>query len=234
MEYVTVGTGLFMAVIGLLVKKFPDLIAGYNTMSPERKKQVDIDGLSSWMRNCFLFMALLMILGYYLFTLLGWPGLANNLLLTVTLGVIPIMIIGAQRYDQGNSQSKTYLIIFGVVLTVGIAGAFVFYSAIPPTIELNNQTIHISGMYGLEAEVTTVELLPKMPRVKMRTNGFHFNETSTGNFLLENGVKAKLFLYSSDGPYILVKTKSGLPIFINGKTTDETNTLFYQLKGSME
>ena len=30
-------------VLGLLVRKNPKLIAGYNTMSPERQKKVDVD-----------------------------------------------------------------------------------------------------------------------------------------------------------------------------------------------
>ena len=34
---------LFLIGSGFLVKRFPNLIAGYNTMSIERKKNVDID-----------------------------------------------------------------------------------------------------------------------------------------------------------------------------------------------
>ena len=40
MEYINIGIGLFMILIGFLVKKYPNLIAGYNTMSAERMKDV--------------------------------------------------------------------------------------------------------------------------------------------------------------------------------------------------
>ena len=42
--------GAFVIVCGLLVKRFPMLISGYNTLPKEKRKNVDIDGLSSFMR----------------------------------------------------------------------------------------------------------------------------------------------------------------------------------------
>ncbi|MBL6445423.1 DUF3784 domain-containing protein [Fulvivirga sp. 29W222] len=49
MEYVNIGIGLFRIACGFLVKKYPSLISGYNTIS--QKKKVNIDGLSTWIRN---------------------------------------------------------------------------------------------------------------------------------------------------------------------------------------
>lgn len=34
-------------VLGMLVRKYPNLIAGYNTMTAEQKKNVDVKGLSN-------------------------------------------------------------------------------------------------------------------------------------------------------------------------------------------
>lgn len=42
-------TSVILFVLGLLVRKYPNLIAGYNTMTAEQKKKVDIKGLSSFM-----------------------------------------------------------------------------------------------------------------------------------------------------------------------------------------
>ena len=36
-------------VLGMLVRKYPNLIAGYNTMTAEQKKNVDVKGLSNFM-----------------------------------------------------------------------------------------------------------------------------------------------------------------------------------------
>ena len=59
--------GLFMIGMGFLVKSFPNLIAGYNTMPKNKKENVDIVGLSTYMRNSFIIIGLTIISGYYFF-----------------------------------------------------------------------------------------------------------------------------------------------------------------------
>ena len=41
--------GAFLILIGLVVKAYPDSIAGYNIMFTEQKQNVDVGGLSSMM-----------------------------------------------------------------------------------------------------------------------------------------------------------------------------------------
>ena len=42
-------------VLGMLVRKYPNLIAGYNTMTAEQKKNVDVKGLSNF---CLLYTSI--------------------------------------------------------------------------------------------------------------------------------------------------------------------------------
>ena len=58
MDILHVIVGLFLIGLGFLVKSSPDLIAGYNTMPEEKKKNVDIDGLSTYMRNAMVAMGM--------------------------------------------------------------------------------------------------------------------------------------------------------------------------------
>lgn len=44
-------TGLLLVFIGLMVKKHPNILAGYNTMSGEMKKKIDIEKFSTTARN---------------------------------------------------------------------------------------------------------------------------------------------------------------------------------------
>ena len=67
MDIVNIITGLFLIGIGFLVKYSPGLIAGYNTIPEDKKKNVDIDGLSTFMRNSLIIIGLSNIGGYYLF-----------------------------------------------------------------------------------------------------------------------------------------------------------------------
>ena len=44
-------TGFMLIVVGLLVKKYPNLLAGYNTLSEDKKKEIDIEKVSTIARN---------------------------------------------------------------------------------------------------------------------------------------------------------------------------------------
>ena len=61
-------------VLGLLVRKNPKLIAGYNTMSPERQKKVDVEGLRTYMCRVFCMIGVLLVLCHYLLVLAGMRG----------------------------------------------------------------------------------------------------------------------------------------------------------------
>ena len=98
---------LFAAIfvlLGLLVRKYPKLIAGYNTMSPERQKLVDVKGLTTFMGRAFCVIGLLVVLVYYL---LLWGGMAEMAARLVSIIAVPVvcsvvMVAGAQRYDHGR------------------------------------------------------------------------------------------------------------------------------------
>lgn len=98
---------LFAAIfvlLGLLVRKYPKLIAGYNTMSPERQKLVDVKGLTTFMGRAFCVIGLLVVLVYYL---LLWDGIAEMAARLVSIIAVPVvgsvvMVAGAQRYDHGQ------------------------------------------------------------------------------------------------------------------------------------
>ena len=84
---------LFAAIfvlLGLLVRKYPKLIAGYNTMSPERQKLVDVKGLTAFMCRAFCIIGLLIILVYYL---LLWGGMAE--MAAVLVSVIAVPVVGS-------------------------------------------------------------------------------------------------------------------------------------------
>ena len=84
-------------LLGLLVRKYPKLIAGYNTMSPERQKQVDVKGLTAFMCRAFCVIGLLITLVYYL---LLWGVLVSVIAVPVVGSVV--MVAGAQCYDHGR------------------------------------------------------------------------------------------------------------------------------------
>lgn len=63
-----IATAGFFILIGVLIKnfKFYNLIAGYNTMSTEKKATYNIEKIATLFRNVFFFMAIVITLGYIL------------------------------------------------------------------------------------------------------------------------------------------------------------------------
>ena len=53
--------GLILIVAGILVKYNPNLLAGYNTLSKEKKKEINIEKVSSIARNSLIITGALII-----------------------------------------------------------------------------------------------------------------------------------------------------------------------------
>ena len=92
--------GVLLIVVGLLVKRFPMLIAGYNTMPPAKKKNVDIGGLSSCMRRHLVIMGALWILFTVVLELTGQTDTLAVIYVIYLLPYVVWMLVRAQRYDH--------------------------------------------------------------------------------------------------------------------------------------
>jgi uncharacterized protein DUF3784 len=227
-----IGAGLVL--VGFLVKIFPELIAGYNTMSAKEKAKVDIDGLSSMMRNTLIIMGVLVALSQPLMTLLDLKQYTSGALITIVLFSTFFMVLTAQKFKNKNDRSpKNNKWIVYTIIGFAVFGSLLFgslfYGASKPEIKIVNQQLYVSGIYSVATEVESLALVEVLPKILKRTNGYGFGSTFKGNFKLQDYGKAKLYLESLNGPYILVKTKNGTSIFINTKTKSETIALLDEL-----
>jgi len=95
--------GGILILCGFLAKAFPNLIAGYNTMSEKQKEKVDVEGLSSFMRNSMVTIGLVIVGSYFLFRRIGLTEREYVLIPTglLIVGAI-VMVIFAQRYDHNG------------------------------------------------------------------------------------------------------------------------------------
>ncbi len=87
--------GIGIIVLGFLLKRVPILIAGYNTMTKEQKKNVDIKGFSTFLRNVFIVMGLSVIIFCFL---LSWNWAFGIIL----FGGVIYLLIGGQKYSLKN------------------------------------------------------------------------------------------------------------------------------------
>lgn len=236
MEILNIIIGLFVIGIGFLVKSVPDLIAGYNTMSKEQKKNVDIEGLSTFMRNGLIAIGISIIIGYYLFKWIGITLIANSMLLIVILVGVTILVIKAQRFDHNkNKKTKlTYFILgFVFIFVIGL----IAYGFIPSKVILNKDSVQFSGMYGIEikiAEIDNVKLVDNLPEIKMRTNGFSFGTVKKGFFDLNEFGKCRLLIHSENPPYLIISKGNGEKTIINFNEKSVTESTYTEINSLIE
>lgn len=121
MEIGIIIAGIVFIAIGFFVKKNPDYIAGYNTMPEAAKKNVDIDGLSTFMQRVFYIVGLTVIIGFHIFKWIGLPLIADIVIKQSMLVGVAVIIIYAQKYDHSSSKkSKLATIFVGLLIILGV------------------------------------------------------------------------------------------------------------------
>jgi len=92
-------TGIILIISGLLVRKNPHLIAGYNTMSKKEKDSIDIAKLSLMMHNFLICIGSIVVITGVILNLFG---IEQSLQLLSTSGIVVIglilMIFKGQRF----------------------------------------------------------------------------------------------------------------------------------------
>jgi hypothetical protein len=94
--------GFVFIGLGFLVKAAPGLIAGYNTLSKEEKKNVDIEGLSSYARNCLIGIGLTMLIALGVLDLLNQSGYSSYVFFPIILVGMILLIVGSQKFDHNK------------------------------------------------------------------------------------------------------------------------------------
>jgi hypothetical protein len=219
--------------IGFFVKAFPDLISGYSTMTEEEKKHVDIDGLSLYMKKLFIYMGIVIFIGYLFFYWINWLIIANSMILIVTFLGILILSINSKKFDKKGEFYKSFKIANYILgITTVFVVALLYYGSIPTELFIYNNKIEFDGMYGEEIkldEIESIKLINEMPKVKIRTNGFSFGNINKGYYKLENIGSSKLLLHSEKPPYILIAKEDNESIYYNNNDKNSTILDFNKL-----
>ncbi|HCK98237.1 MAG TPA: hypothetical protein DHW74_10075 [Bacteroides stercoris] len=90
-----------MVVIGLLIRRFPILMAGYNTMTAEQKKKTDSKGAANFLCKALCIIALTGIVLFYGLTFAGVGEKTTDILTGTVIPIVGILItlIKIQRFD---------------------------------------------------------------------------------------------------------------------------------------
>lgn len=232
-------TGLIIFIVlvgcGAVVKygKQHWLIAGYNTMPPEKKKNVDITGLANFMANSFFGIGASALAGS-LITSRWCPNLFPYVLILCTAATVLIMPV-VQKFDHNkkSGREKTVLIAvsaFTGIVLIAVAG-MMLYSHRSPVVEIEPGGIVISGIYGAvipREAISGIDLKSDTPKVLSKNNGFNSGEVRKGHFTLDEIGRGRLFLESNRGPFVYIFTENSY-VIINYKDPRRTKALYQML-----
>lgn len=246
MRWTVFGIFAFMAIItlvlGIAVKylKAYWLISGYNTMSLDKKKNVDIEGLGNFVGDfCFVLTAIIFLSGILM---AFGKEMAGTVVLFLLFPLMIYVLIFAQKYDgntrnaDGTMNTKTKVIIGGIslflVATVVGTGSLIYQSNKPAEFKVGDGVFEIGGLYGESIDLDDIKdimLKDTMPDVRQRTNGSSIGSKKKGYFRLDGALNAKLFVDDAKPPFIFVETSSKL-IILNCESSKKTEELYNALK----
>ena len=246
-DYVNIGTGLLLIIVGWLCYRNPNLISPYGGMSLERKALVDIEGLKRAVAIILTVAGGLMIVAAVLGAFDVIDELTSVWVLTTIAFVMLIpMFIAMKKYNgfgrdesgkipwrsdmASKAASKAVWVIIGLSMAF-VAVIFAMSSRLEVT--MGEESVKISGMYGREipvSEIVSVELLDELPTMH-RTNGSDVGKYMKGHFRLKNGEKCMAYI-CTEPPFIELRTTNEL-YYLNTSKKEKTIDLFEELKNKL-
>lgn len=234
--------GAMFLFLGIAIHKFKwyFLISGYNTMSKEKKTNVDTEGLGRLMGfYMYLNGGVLILLGV-LSALDIWSGMTPFLAVIIVSTIY--LLVKAQKYDHNlfdekgklkEGAGKQLIPVVVILLVVFLAvGALLIYVSRPTEVSITPQGLEIHGMYG-EFHPWDVfdqaDLSEELPRIERRTNGAAVGANLKGHFRTTELGDVKLFVHTRQPPFIYI-TVNGRTTILNSASEAETRELFEEIQ----
>ena len=135
---------------------------------------------------------------------------------------------------KGNSFSAIRTGFYSIIVLVILIPLVIILTFQGDTkVQFDVEGFKINGIYGVTipyADIEQIDTVSKVPKILSRTNGYAHGKTLVGNFRFKDNSDAKLFIKKGFGPFILIKSKNNVPIYINFEKDEETIELFNKLK----
>ena len=143
-------------------------------------------------------------------------------------------LIGSENIIQssGKPVRKWIKPLFYLVVLLILA-----LSMIPkyqePKVQFDNDAFKIKGFYGVTIpfkDIEQIDTVSAIPNISLRTNGYASGNTLIGNFRFTDDKDVKLFVKIGFAPYVLIKSKESVPVYINFEKKQATVDLYNRLK----
>jgi hypothetical protein len=222
MIWILTGMSLLFVAIGFIVteKNAGSFLAGYNSLTKEEQARIDIRSYLTFFRKFHVFLGIS----------LGAIGLIANSLSGKNASGIFMVVYPVLAYTwfawKSNTIPKALHPKFNWTGPLILAGTLIFVTGIiafgfkEEKLLIGPGRIEIKGIYGEMIKLTdirNIEMVSRLPDIKMKTNGFSLGSVKKGFFSTNEGETIKLILNSDQRPCILITKKSGAKIYYSAK-----------------
>jgi len=229
MMYTLIGMSLLFIVIGFIVTEnnAKYLLAGYNTMSNEERKRVDIKAYIDYFKKFHLFLGTSFIL---IGMLLIYSGYENETSIFIVayplLAYIYFIATSTKYFTTKKNKIGVFLLAIGLIFIVAM-----FIRDFKETkLVLNSNSIEFKGDYGEIVpfeKIKSIQLVNEKPKIVQRTNGFSAGTIKKGFYKTDTGEKVKLIINAENKPYILITKLDGKKIYYSAK--EESNEKLFAM-----
>lgn len=228
---------IFIIAIGYLVKKNPNLIAGYNTLNKNDKENFNVDLYSQLIKKTLLLTGSTIIVATLFCRIISW-NIGELFVTVIPITIAPLYLaIRSKKYyisdykrsNIKNVSNNNIIISLIFVFTLLITGFALHYASKEPNIILDNKSLIATGMYGFDIpikDIKAVDITDKISKIEIRTNGLGLGHIMKGYFKLKGIGICKLLLHNSDGPYLKISLINDKTIFLNFENSHKTRTLY--------
>ncbi len=223
MIYILALISLLFVAIGYIVneKNAKYLLAGYNSMSEEDRKQLDIKSFLPFFRKFHIFLGISLFIIFILI---------NQLISSNTAGIFfaiyPILgycyfILASDKYNGNKKASWSRMGVGILLLTLVFVISIIAYGFKENTISFDSDKIEFHGSYGevvRREQIKSLELVERIPKITIRTNGFSLGEIRKGYFTSGMGEIVKLIINAEKSPLILFTKTNDKKIYYSSKS----------------
>ncbi|MFD1315496.1 DUF3784 domain-containing protein [Namhaeicola litoreus] len=225
MIWIILGLSLLFMAIGFLIneKNAINLLAGYNTMSVEQRKNFDLHGYLTLFKKFHIFLGISFLVFGLILYFLGEETALVAFISIYPISAYLIFIFIGFRFDNNPKNLKRYASVIVVVVSLLLVVYMMFEGMKENELVFSDDNISIEGMYGddiLYAEIAVIKLVDQLPKIVKKSNGFAAGEVRKGYFKTDQDEKVKLILNGDQIPIIYIQKRDSTKLYFSSSSTD--------------
>lgn len=165
--------------------------------------------------------------------LIGWLFGMKLTYVMFALAIIGGITVFVAKWRIMGETPKWHLVVLALAVVLVIV--YHIWLVKDSKVEVLPETFAVEGDYGIEMPyqaIDSVFIVEALPAVKYCKDGYSVFGNKKGLFRLNDGSDAKFYLLGKQPPFLKMYTRGGL-VFVNRKTTAETEQLIEELKSKV-